>query len=103
MINGEDSANSVDEIKKIGGRDVTAESPADEEQTVWKAGRHEWLIMGCLTIVTLIVVSRRLHHRIRPFLNSHIGNRRNHSSSSVTSEFNNEGHTHASLTEEGYS
>jgi hypothetical protein len=27
------------------------------ELIVWKPGRHEWLILGCLTIVTLMVVS----------------------------------------------
>jgi hypothetical protein len=25
--------------------------------TEWKAGSREWLIMGCLTLVTLVVVS----------------------------------------------
>jgi hypothetical protein len=39
------------------------EEPKAEEVTTtnmlkWKAGSHEWLILGCLTIITLVVVSQ---------------------------------------------
>lgn len=52
----------VDSDKLDTAINVPDKSP-DGELIVWKPGRHEWLILGCLTIITLMVVS---YYRILP-------------------------------------